>query len=165
MTVTATAKHAVRELAGAVLLLPLPLAALAGAFAGGGTWRWGRGRVEDLRAEAQEAKDAAAAAFYELDTAQRELLITVETITAADDSADAAGAAVAFRALGERIDQVSQEYIAAVDAHDLDSGTLDAAAASSPFPSQAVRARLAATTARPSTGIVRLRTRMVLSSR
>nr|WP_307815558.1 hypothetical protein [Streptomyces sp. 7-21] len=130
MTVTATAKHAVRELAGAVLLLPLPLAALAGAFAGGGTWRWGRGRVEDLRAEAQEAKDAAAAAFYELDTAQRELLITVETITAADDSADAAGAAVAFRALGERIDQVSQEYIAAVDAHDLDSGTLDAAAAS-----------------------------------
>ncbi len=38
------------------------------------------------RAEAQAAKDAAAAAFYELDTAQRDLRISIETIIAVDDS-------------------------------------------------------------------------------
>lgn len=117
------------------LTVPLSLLALApallpGAFTGGGTRRWGRGRAEDLRAAAQEAKDAAAAAFYELDTTQRELRITIETITAADDSADARGAEVAFRALSERVDQASHDYITVVDAHDLDSVDLDAGAAS-----------------------------------
>ncbi|MEO3751033.1 hypothetical protein [Streptomyces sp. B6B3] len=98
-------------------------------FSGGGPRRWGRGRVEDLRAEAQEAKDAAVEAFYELDTAQRDLRITIETITAADDSAHAAGAGVAFKALSDRIDQVSQEYITAMDSHDLDGAELDAGTA------------------------------------
>lgn len=136
MTVSATAQRALAGL-GRVVALPLSLLALGlagvtvpGVFAGGGTRRWGRGRVEELRAQAQEAKDGAAAAFYELDTAQRDLRITIETISAADDSAEAAGAAVAFRALSERVDQVSQEYITVVDAHDLDSGSLDPAAAS-----------------------------------
>ncbi|MDT0443719.1 coiled-coil domain-containing protein [Streptomyces johnsoniae] len=118
-----------------MLLPPLSVLALAGAalpaaFTGGGTRRWGRGRVEDLRAEAQEAKDAAAAAFYELDTAQRDLRITVETITAADDTRQAARAAADFAAFGERIDQVSQAYITAMDAHDLDAEGLDAGGAS-----------------------------------
>ena len=54
--------------------------------AGGGTRRWFGGRAESQRAEAQAAKDAAAAAFYELDTAQRDLRISIETITAVDDS-------------------------------------------------------------------------------
>ncbi|GAA1901745.1 hypothetical protein GCM10009716_09470 [Streptomyces sodiiphilus] len=114
------------------MVLPLLAAVtvLPGAFTGGGTRRWGRGRVEDLRAEAQEAKDSAAAAFYELDTAQRDLRISIETITAADDSPAAAKAGVDFAAFGERIDQVSRSYIGVMDAHDLDSGSLDATAAS-----------------------------------
>lgn len=119
-----------RDLAASVLLPPLLLlAVLPAAFAGAGARRWGRGRVEELRADAQRAKDAAADAFYELDSAQRDLRITVETITAADDTRQAALAAADFAAFGQRVDRVSQEYIAVVDAHDLDSGALDAGAA------------------------------------
>ncbi|WP_245834010.1 hypothetical protein [Streptomyces aidingensis] len=115
-------------------LLPLPLlaaalAALPGSFTGGGTRRWGRGRVEDLRSLAQGAKHAAAEAFYQLDTAQREVRISIETIGAADGSPQGARAAAEFSALGERIDQVSHRYISTVDAHDLDSPQLDAATA------------------------------------
>jgi hypothetical protein len=110
--------------------LPL-LAALAlpAAFAGGGTRRWFGGRAESQRAEAQAAKDAAAAAFYELDTAQRDLRISVETITAVDDSPAARRAVSDFEALGRRIDEVSRRYIQAVDAHDLDRADLEAGAA------------------------------------
>ncbi|MFF8727588.1 hypothetical protein ACF073_14000 [Streptomyces sp. NPDC015171] len=110
-------------------LLGLPLLAaplLAGAFAGGGTRRWFGGRAENQRAEAQAAKDAAAAAFYELDTAQRDLRISVETISAVDDSPAARRAVSDFEALGRRIDEVSQRYIQAVDAHDLDRDDLEA---------------------------------------
>ncbi|HEY5834003.1 hypothetical protein [Streptomyces sp.] len=89
---------------------------------------WRRG--DNLRAEAQAAKDAAAQAFYELDTAQRELEISVETISAVDDSSEARRALAGFRALGERIDQVSAAYIATMDAHDLDRDELDHSAAS-----------------------------------
>ncbi|TDC18713.1 hypothetical protein E1265_24890 [Streptomyces sp. 8K308] len=113
------------------MTLPLLLlAALPAAFSGsGGARPWWRGRVENLRAAAQEAKDGAAAAFYELDMAQRDLEIALETISAADDSPAAARAAAEFSAFGERIDQVSHHYIAAVDAHDLDAEGLDAGAA------------------------------------
>nr|WP_245238432.1 hypothetical protein [Streptomyces roseochromogenus] len=113
------------------MTLPV-LAALAlpAAFAGGGTRRWFGGRAESQRAEAQAAKDAAAAAFYELDTAQRDLRISIETITAVDDSPAARRAATDFETLGRRIDEVSQRYIQAVDAHDLDRDDLEAAAAS-----------------------------------
>ncbi|MFE1577631.1 hypothetical protein [Streptomyces fradiae] len=127
----------------ALVLLPLPLLAAAragmlasaGAFAGGGsgggTRRWfGGGRAESQRAEAQAAKDAAAAAFYDLDTAQRGLRISMETIAAVDSSPDAARAAEAFTALGRRIDEVSHTYIEAVDRYDLDRVDLDAATAS-----------------------------------
>ncbi|MFG3035793.1 hypothetical protein ACGFYZ_02705 [Streptomyces sp. NPDC048330] len=112
------------------LALPLLAAALLpGAFAGGGTRRWFGGRGESQRAEAQAAKDAAAAAFYELDTAQRGLRISIETITAVDGSPEARRAVEGFEALGRRIDEVSHAYIEAVDAHDLDRDELDAATA------------------------------------
>ncbi|MBO3675459.1 hypothetical protein [Streptomyces sp. NEAU-YJ-81] len=115
------------------MLLPVPLLAVVGAlsFAGGsGGRRWFGGRGESQRAEAQAAKDAAAAAFYELDTAQRDLRISIETITAVDDSPAARRTAADFSALGQRIDQVSRDYITAVDAHDLDRDDLDSATAS-----------------------------------
>ncbi|MGW4699454.1 hypothetical protein [Streptomyces sp. NPDC004285] len=114
------------------LALALPLlvgALLPQAFAGGGTRRWFGGRGESQRAEAQAAKDAAAA-FYELDTAQRGLRISIETITAVDSSPEARRAVEGFEALGRRIDEVSHVYIGAVDAHDLDRDELDAATAS-----------------------------------
>jgi hypothetical protein len=114
----------------ALLALPLVAAlALPAAFASGGTRRWFGGRSESQRAEAQAAKDAAAAAFYELDTAQRDLRISIETITAVDDSPAARRAVSDFEALGRRIDEVSSQYINAVDAHDLDRDDLEAAAA------------------------------------
>ncbi|MGW0862872.1 hypothetical protein [Streptomyces sp. NPDC002611] len=115
----------------ALMALPLVAAlALPAAFAGGGTRRWFGGRAENQRAEAQAAKDAAAAAFYELDTAQRDLRISIETITAVDDSPAARRAVADFDALGRRIDEVSHRYINAVDAHDLDRDDLEASTAS-----------------------------------
>ncbi|MEW1679852.1 hypothetical protein [Streptomyces sp. NPDC093594] len=115
----------------ALMALPLVAAlALPAAFAGGGTRRWFGGRAENQRAEAQAAKDAAAAAFYELDTAQRDLRISVETITAVDDSPAARRVVDDFAALGRRIDEASHRYITAVDAHGLDRDDLDAATAS-----------------------------------
>jgi len=79
--------------------------------------------------EAQAAKDAAAAAFYELDTAQRDLRISIETITAVDDSAAARRAVGSFEEIGRRIDEVSQQYITAVDTYDLDRDDLETSAA------------------------------------
>ncbi|RDG38952.1 hypothetical protein [Streptomyces corynorhini] len=115
-----------------LMLLPVPLlvATAPAAFAGGGTRRWFGGRAESLRADAQAAKDAAAAAFYELDTAQRDLRISIETITAVDGSPPARKAAGDFTALGQRIDEASHGYIEAVDAHDLERDDLEASAAS-----------------------------------
>ncbi|MFI0087375.1 hypothetical protein [Streptomyces bobili] len=121
-----------RVLADALALAALPLVAVAllpAAFAGGGTRRWFGGRAESQRAEAQAAKDAAAAAFYELDTAQRDLRISIETITAVDASPAARRAVADFEAVGRRIDEASHQYIQAVDAHDLDRDDLEAAAA------------------------------------
>jgi chromosome segregation ATPase len=115
-----------------LLVLPLPLlvtAALPAAFAGGGTRRWFGGRAESQRVEAQAAKDAAAAAFYELDTAQRDLRISIETIAAVDDSPAARRVVSDFADIGRRIDEVSHRYITAVDAHDLDRDGLEASAA------------------------------------
>ncbi|WP_245179366.1 hypothetical protein [Streptomyces montanisoli] len=120
----------------APVLLPVPLlvAALPAAFAsggGGGGRRWfggGRGS-ENQRAAAQEAKDAAAEAFYELDTAQRDLRLSIETIGAVDSTPRARKALDGFAALGRRIDEASGIYITAVDAHDLDRHDLDVATA------------------------------------
>ncbi|KPI03237.1 hypothetical protein OK074_0538 [Actinobacteria bacterium OK074] len=128
-------RHRRRPVPGATLLALhlLAVAALPAAFAGGGTRgarRWfGGGRSEGLRGEAQAAKDAAAAAFYELDTAQRDLRISIETITAVDDTPAARRTVSDFEALGRRIDEASSRYIEAVDAHDLDRDDLEASAA------------------------------------
>ncbi|MEU9639824.1 hypothetical protein AB0D80_36310 [Streptomyces tendae] len=121
-----------RAVRDTLTLMGLPLlavAALPAAFAGGGTRRWFGGRAESQRAEAQTAKDDAAAAFYELDTAQRDLRISIETIAAVDSSPAARRAVSDFEALGRRIDEVSHQYISAVDAHDLDRDDLEASAA------------------------------------
>ncbi|MEU5742418.1 hypothetical protein ABZ784_31035 [Streptomyces tendae] len=122
-----------RAVRDTLTLMGLPLlavSALPAAFAGGGTRRWFGGRAESQRAEAQTAKDDAAAAFYELDTAQRDLRISIETIAAVDSSPAARRAVSDFEALGRRIDEVSHQYISAVDAHDLDRDDLEGAAAS-----------------------------------
>ncbi len=127
------ARRAPGSLRDALVLAALPLVAalvLPAAFAGGGTRRWFGGRAENQRAEAQAAKDAAAAAFYELDTAQRDLRISIETITAVDDSPAARRTVDDFAELGRRIDEASHRYIGAVDAHDLDRDDLDASTAS-----------------------------------
>ncbi|MFF0158046.1 hypothetical protein ACFYRY_11000 [Streptomyces sp. NPDC005263] len=127
------AHHPVRlALRDTLTLVCLPLVAalaLPVAFAGGGTRRWFGGRAESQRADAQAAKDAAAAAFYELDTAQRDLRISIETIRAVDDSPAARRAVSDFDALGRRIDEASGRYIEAVDAHDLDRDDLEASVA------------------------------------
>ncbi|MEV5983863.1 hypothetical protein AB0L85_02445 [Streptomyces sp. NPDC052051] len=120
----------VRDSLALVALPALAVLLLPAVFASGGTRRWFGGRAEGQRAEAQAAKDSAAAAFYELDTAQRDLRISIETITAVDDSPAARRAIADFEALGQRIDEVSRQYIQAVDAHDLDRVDLEAAAAS-----------------------------------
>ncbi|MGW5968884.1 hypothetical protein [Streptomyces sp. NPDC055186] len=130
---TVRLRRATGPLRDTFALMTLPLVAapvLAAAFAGGGTRRWFGGRAENQRAEAQAAKDAAAAAFYELDTAQRDLRISIETITAVDSSPAARRAVADFEALGRRIDEASHQYIDAVDAHDLDRDDLEASAAS-----------------------------------
>ncbi|MHA6759746.1 hypothetical protein [Streptacidiphilus sp. PAMC 29251] len=93
----------------------------------GGSARWRRG--EGVRADAQAAKDAAAQAFYELDTVQRDVRISVEVVAASDNSPGARRAIADFTALGNRIDEVSAAYISALDAHDLDADDLDAGAA------------------------------------
>ncbi|MFF9374800.1 hypothetical protein ACF1BB_09700 [Streptomyces griseoluteus] len=127
-----THPHPPSPVRDALTLMSLPLLAaltMTAAFAGGGTRRWFGGRAESQRAEAQAAKDAAAAAFYELDTAQRDLRISVETISAVDDSPAARRTVADFEALGRRIDEASQTYIQAVDSQDLDRDDLDAAAA------------------------------------
>ncbi|MEE1753300.1 hypothetical protein [Streptomyces sp. SP18CS02] len=113
------------------MLLPVLLAAaLPAAVAGGGTRRWFGGRGDGRRADAQAAKDDAAAAFYELDTAQRDLRISIETITAVDGSPAALRAVDDFAALGRRIDEVSHRYITAVDTYDLDRDDLEGSVAS-----------------------------------
>lgn len=137
MTATHTRPQAKASVGSAVrdvlvlMLLPVPVmaAVLPAAFAGGGTRRWFGGRGENQRADAQAAKDAAAAAFYDLDTAQRDLKISIETITAVDSSPRARKAVDDFDALGRRIDEVSHAYITAVDAHDLDRDDLEPSAA------------------------------------
>ncbi|WGD43207.1 hypothetical protein [Streptomyces cathayae] len=130
---TVRLRRAAGPLRDTLALMALPLVAapvLAAAFAGGGTRRWFGGRAENQRAEAQTAKDAAAAAFYELDTAQRDLRISIETITAVDSSPAARRVVADFEALGRRIDEASHQYIEAIDAHDLDRDDLEASVAS-----------------------------------
>ncbi|WP_457029738.1 hypothetical protein [Kitasatospora sp. P5_F3] len=95
---------------------------------GGGRGGWWR-RADTQRAEAQAARDAAQQAFYELDSAQREVELAVETIRAAEDDRTARQALTDFQQLSGRVNEVSVEYLAALDAHDLEDAELDAATA------------------------------------
>ncbi|CAO0835045.1 hypothetical protein SMICM17S_05439 [Streptomyces microflavus] len=115
----------------ALVLLPVPLFSSPpcpppspGAVHGGGSVG-----VESQRAEAQAARDAAAEAFYELDTAQRDLKISIETINAVDNSA-AAKRRTSPRWGGGSTTSATP-YITAVDAHDLDRDDLEPSVASS----------------------------------
>ncbi|MBP0451777.1 hypothetical protein J5Y04_19835 [Kitasatospora sp. RG8] len=120
------------------LVLPLVVAGALGAAgasafgsAGGGRgggW-WGRRGGEGVRADARAARDAAQQAFYELDSTQREVRLAVETVRAAEDGAAARQAAADFAAISGRVDQVTVNYLAALDAHDLDAEELESGAA------------------------------------
>ncbi|MFG2845795.1 hypothetical protein ACGF12_21880 [Kitasatospora sp. NPDC048296] len=118
---------------GDALVLPVVLAGALGAVAlasaGNGGW-WGRRGVgEGVRAEAKEARAAAQEAFYELDETQREVKLAVETVRAAEDDATAQRALAELPAISGRVEQVTVNYLAALDAHDLDSEALDAGSA------------------------------------
>nr|WP_246192588.1 hypothetical protein [Kitasatospora atroaurantiaca] len=95
---------------------------------GGGRGGWWR-RSDTLRAEAKAARDAAQQAFYELDSAQREVQLAVETVRAAEDDRTARQALTDFQQISARVDEVSVGYLAALDAHDLDALELDAGTA------------------------------------
>ncbi|MFJ2778455.1 MULTISPECIES: hypothetical protein [unclassified Kitasatospora] len=115
------------------LVLPLVVAGALGAagaasFGAGGGW-WGRRGGESMRADAKAARDAAQQAFYELDSTQRDVRLAVETVRAAEDGATARRATADFEAISGRIDQVTVNYLAALDAHDLDAEELEAGAA------------------------------------
>ncbi|MGW3041795.1 hypothetical protein ACWC9T_17575 [Kitasatospora sp. NPDC001159] len=122
-------------MAGAVgdaLVLPVVLAGALGAVvlasAGSGGW-WGRRGGEGVRAEAKESRAAAQEAFYELDETQREVKLAVETVRAAEDDATAQRALAELPAISGRVEQVTVNYLAALDSHDLDNEALDAGSA------------------------------------
>ncbi|WP_329501185.1 hypothetical protein [Kitasatospora herbaricolor] len=105
-------------------------AAGAAAFGGAGSGRGGWWRRNDtLRADARAARDAAQQAFYELDSAQRDVQLAVETVRAAEDSAAARQVLADFQQVSGRVDQVSVNYLAALDAYDLDAEELESGAA------------------------------------
>ncbi|MCE7081338.1 hypothetical protein [Streptomyces sp. ST2-7A] len=129
-----TATRILRNLIGPALLLPAALSVVAsvvipGAFTGGGTRRWGRGRVEDLREEARRAQGETAEAFYELELAQRGMQLSLETIRAVDDGPQARKAFADHAAFAERIDRANHEYISLMDSHDVEAADLDATTA------------------------------------
>ncbi|KJK56956.1 hypothetical protein [Saccharothrix sp. ST-888] len=95
---------------------------------GGGRGGWWR-RNDSLREEARAARDAAQQAFYELDSAQREVELAVETVRAVEDGPAARQALAEYRQISAQVNEVSAEYLAALDAHDVDAEDLDAATA------------------------------------
>ncbi|MEV6978312.1 hypothetical protein [Kitasatospora sp. NPDC093806] len=115
------------------LVLPLVVAGALGAagaasFGAGGGW-WGRRGGDGARADARAARDAAQQAFYEVDSAQREVRLAVETVRSVGESATARRAVADFEAISGRVDQVTVNYLAALDAHDLDADELESGAA------------------------------------
>ncbi|MEU9080437.1 hypothetical protein [Kitasatospora sp. NPDC048538] len=114
------------------LVLPVVLAGALGAVglasAGSGGW-WGRRGGDGVRAEAKAARDAAQEAFYELDSTQREVQLAVETVRAGEDEATTRRALADLEAISGRVDQVTVNYLGALDAYNLDDEALDAGAA------------------------------------
>ncbi|MEE1787838.1 hypothetical protein PUR71_33760 [Streptomyces sp. SP17BM10] len=126
-----------RRRAGSVLaealVLPVVLAGALGAVglasAGGGGGWWGRRSGDGVRADARAARDAAQEAFYELDSTQREVQLAVETVRAAGNAATSQRTQADFDAISGRVNQVTVNYLGALDAYDLDDEALDAGAA------------------------------------
>ncbi|MFF0409785.1 hypothetical protein ACFYUY_05030 [Kitasatospora sp. NPDC004745] len=114
------------------LVLPVVLAGALGAVglasAGSGGW-WGRRGGDGVRAEAKAARDAAQEAFYELDSTQREVQLAVETVRAGEDEAATRRALADLEAISGRVDQVTVNYLGALDAYNLDDEALDSGAA------------------------------------
>ncbi|HSA50533.1 MAG TPA: hypothetical protein VLH10_10535 [Yinghuangia sp.] len=111
---------------GAVVLPVLVSVVAPQAFAGGETRPWRR-RREAARAAAATAREAAGEAFLRLDTAQRDLRISLETVRAVEPSEASEDALRRFAALSDRVDEASAAYIAAMDRHPLDAEDLETA--------------------------------------
>jgi len=111
-------------------LAPLVLALAPSAFAGGETRPWRR-RKEAARAAAQASREAAGQAFLRLDTAQRDLMLSLETVRAVRGASGTEDALRRFAAVSLRIDEASAAYIGLMDRHPLDveleTGEYDAA--------------------------------------
>ncbi|WP_420714080.1 hypothetical protein, partial [Streptomyces sp. NRRL WC-3742] len=103
--------------------------AVAAASTGSGGGWWGRRGGEGARAEAKEARAAAQEAFFELEETQRELQLAVETVRAAEEGPAAQRALAELPAISGRVEQVTVNYLGALDAYNLDSETLDATSA------------------------------------
>lgn len=111
-----------------MVLMPAVAAVAAlvvpGAFAGGETRPWRR-RREAARAAAAGAREAAGEAFLRLDTAQRDLRISLETVRAVEPTEASDDALRRFEALSDLVDEASASYIGVMDRHPLDSEDLD----------------------------------------
>ncbi|MFF0293910.1 hypothetical protein ACFYST_11090 [Kitasatospora sp. NPDC004614] len=102
---------------------------VAGGGGGGrGGW-WGGGRRDGARADARAAREAAQESFYELDSAQRDALLAVETVKSAGEPSTARRVEREYAELVARIDQVTVAYLGALDAVDLEAAELDPSAA------------------------------------
>lgn len=109
-----------RRRVGVAVWLPVLVPLLVpGAFGGGESRPWRR-RREAARAGAVAAREAAGEAFLRLDTAQRDLRISLETVRAVDPSEQTDAALRRFDALSETVDEASAAYIATMDRHPLD---------------------------------------------
>ncbi|MFE5330125.1 hypothetical protein ACFRCG_27425 [Embleya sp. NPDC056575] len=102
-----------------ITLAPLLLALLPGAFAGGETRPWRR-RKDAARSAALAAREAAGEAFLQLDTAQRDMMLSLETVRAVRGARGTEDALRGFAAVSLRIDEASAAYIALMDRHPLD---------------------------------------------
>ncbi|WP_433326022.1 molecular chaperone DnaJ [Spirillospora sp. CA-294931] len=85
-----------------------------------------RGRGDQGAASAVEAREAASAAFYDMDQAQKYIAGRV-TVFADLDAAAAAPVRREFEGLNDAADNASVAYISVLDAHDLDSHERSAA--------------------------------------
>ncbi|MDI2129208.1 hypothetical protein [Yinghuangia seranimata] len=97
---------------------------VSGTFAGGETRPWRR-RREAARVAAGGAREAAGDAFVRLDTAQRDLRISLETVRAVEPSPASESALRTFAQLSDTVDEASAAYIAAMDRHPLEGDHLE----------------------------------------
>ncbi|MYW02646.1 hypothetical protein [Streptomyces sp. SID3343] len=110
----------VSRLALSLTLAPLLLALAPTAFAGGETRPWRR-RKEAARTAALAARDGASEAFLRLDTAQRDMMLSLETVRAVRGARGTEDALRSFAAVSLHIDEASAAYIGLMDRHPLDN--------------------------------------------